>query len=298
MKRIALVGSAPSSLSLAPFDDPSWEIWACSPGAYPHARRVEKWFELHRREPGKPWFSPDYVKFMAGLKCPVMVAEAWPEIPNAQLLPTEDILRKFGPFYFKSSLTWMMALAVMEGATEIGFWGVDMAAQEEWIFQRSTLQCFMWRLQEEPYNVNFTFPPESDLWNPGYLYGIQEVDPHHIKLLKRKEELEQQRAAAQAEMAAGQRKYDFFSGACDDNEYQIKTWVVHPVAREMAINGPSRPTTSTMTAEAAQKIAADIERQMDKSAEYAKELHADLSEAQMGELVPNGHLPVPHRAVE
>ena len=29
--KIALLGSAPSSRMLAPFKDPNWEIWSCSP---------------------------------------------------------------------------------------------------------------------------------------------------------------------------------------------------------------------------------------------------------------------------
>lgn len=248
--KIAILGSAPSSLALAPFDDPSWTIWACSPGAWPHVKRVDRWFEIHRREPGKPWFTPEYIKFMAGLDCPVVVAEPWPEIPNAMVIPTEAILRQFGPFYFKSSLSFMMAMAVMEGATEIGSWGVDMAAREEWEFQRTALQCLMWRIQEEPYNVHITLPPESDLWMPGYLYGVQEVDPHHIKLLKRKEELASRIQVATQQMQTSQREFDFLQGAMDDNEYHIKTWVTHPVAREMAINGPTKlgPTPELMAA--------------------------------------------------
>ena len=31
--KIALVGTAPSSRMLAPYNDPSWKIWGCSPGA-------------------------------------------------------------------------------------------------------------------------------------------------------------------------------------------------------------------------------------------------------------------------
>ena len=30
--KVALIGTAPSSRMLAPFNDPSWTIWACSPG--------------------------------------------------------------------------------------------------------------------------------------------------------------------------------------------------------------------------------------------------------------------------
>jgi hypothetical protein len=32
-KKIALIGSAPSSVGAAPYADRSWTIWGCSPGA-------------------------------------------------------------------------------------------------------------------------------------------------------------------------------------------------------------------------------------------------------------------------
>ena len=46
--KIAILGTAPSSMALAPFKDPAWSIWACSPGAFPicadngHAPRRER----------------------------------------------------------------------------------------------------------------------------------------------------------------------------------------------------------------------------------------------------------------
>src|SRR5713226_4715918 len=45
--KIAMIGTAPSSRMLAPFNDPSWKIWACSPGNMNALPRVDTWFELH-----------------------------------------------------------------------------------------------------------------------------------------------------------------------------------------------------------------------------------------------------------
>src|SRR5882724_13388828 len=45
--KIALIGTAPSSRMLAPYNDPSWTIWACSPGNMNALPRVNVWFELH-----------------------------------------------------------------------------------------------------------------------------------------------------------------------------------------------------------------------------------------------------------
>src|SRR5580698_10373126 len=45
--KVAMIGTAPSSRMLAPFNDPSWKIWACSPGNMNTLPRVDVWFELH-----------------------------------------------------------------------------------------------------------------------------------------------------------------------------------------------------------------------------------------------------------
>jgi len=60
--KIALVGSAPSSVLLAPYGDPSWEIWGCSPGVYYQAPRTEAWFELHRFEQVPCFIAVDLIK--------------------------------------------------------------------------------------------------------------------------------------------------------------------------------------------------------------------------------------------
>src|SRR5689334_9913501 len=90
VKKIAILGSAPSSVQLAPFADPSYEIWGCSPGAWPHAKRASAWFELHRREPNKPWFSTEYIIFMSRLPL-VWVSEPWPELPNSKVIDKNAI---------------------------------------------------------------------------------------------------------------------------------------------------------------------------------------------------------------
>lgn len=223
-KRIALIGSAPSSVALAPYHDPEWQIWACSPGARPYVKRVDAWFEIHLWEPDKPWFSKEYIEFMAGLPCPVFVLE--PEktgIPGAVHYPKEEMLAEFGPYFFTSTLSYMFALAIMSGATEIGMWGVDMSAQEEWQWQRQGCQHFIWEAKKR--GIKVTIPGQSDLLRPPPLYGFCETNPMHQKLLARAAELDGRIAQVAATVAQAQREYDYLRGAREDVEYMLKTWV-------------------------------------------------------------------------
>lgn len=222
-KKIALIGSAPSSVALAPYNDPSWQVWACSPGSVPHLRRVDSFFELHRWEPGKPWFQPDYIGFMASLKCPVYMIDHVDVIPQSVAYPKDEMLAKWGPYFFSSSLSWMFALAIEQGATEIGLWGVDMSAKEEYIAQRSA--CHYWIDTAKRLGIKVTLPPESDLARPFPLYGFCEADPMHIKLLARKAELEARlNDCARREQEATHERL-FLLGALDDMAYMLNIWI-------------------------------------------------------------------------
>lgn len=145
VKRIAIVGCSDSK-DLAPYDDPSWEIWAMN-NSYLHTKRNTRWFEIHpikfenghflRRRlvrPGVFVFDRDfrgkqvdeYMKDLAALDCPVYMQQRWDVIPKSIAYPIDDVVRRFGN-YFTNSVSYMIIMAIMEGATEIGCYGVDMA---------------------------------------------------------------------------------------------------------------------------------------------------------------------------
>lgn len=221
-KKIALIGSAPSSIRLAPYHDPQWEIWGCSPGVYGVAPRSNTWFELHRYEPGQTWFSPEYCQFLAKYPGDVYMAEVRPEIPNSKTLPVDELVAKYGPYFFTSSLAWMMAMAIEEGATSIGLWGVDMSATEEYGYQRAGCQYFA--QIAAAMGIEVGVPPESDLFRPPPLYGVSEIDHGQIKLLQRKRELQGRLASVQQELEIKRNEMFFLQGAIDDMAYMASTW--------------------------------------------------------------------------
>jgi hypothetical protein len=187
VKKIALIGSAPSSIRLAPFKDPSWAIWSCSPGAYGVigserlTQDVDAHFELHRWEPpvigdASPAghvVQPEYCQWMAQFKGTVWMADVTPGIQNSKRYPWEAMVDKYGPFFMNSSLSWMMAMALeTPGLEEIGLWGVDMSATEEYGYQRAGCHYFITLALQR--GIRVTIPPESDLLMPKPLYGIGE----------------------------------------------------------------------------------------------------------------------------
>lgn len=231
--RIALVGSAPSSIHLAPYDDPEWAIWGCSPGAYPHLKRCDAFFELHRWRPGEDGFSPQYIEWMAGLTCPVYLLEERPEIPASVAFPSARLLDQYPGLarsFFTSSLSWMLAYAIDHpGVEEIGLWGVDMAAQDEYGHQKPGCHFFM--LEAEKRGIKVTVPPQSDLGRPIPLYGVGEAHPMRVKLDARRKELltrlasiDQRMQQHDAEYRAAREERLFVQGALDAQQYFEQTW--------------------------------------------------------------------------
>jgi hypothetical protein len=242
-KKICIMGSAPSSVQLAPYADASYEIWACSPGAVPHLKRVTKFFELHKFEPGKPWFMPDYLQWLAHLaphNIPVYVSDLdamITTIPSAVAYPKDAMLEEFGPWFFTSSVAWMLALAIHEGANEIALFGVDMSADDE-VYTQQRAGCHHFIHEARKRGIKVTTPPESDLMQPTRLYGFCETSAIHTKLLVRADELKARIQAKTVEIQNANNELFYLQGALGDNEYMIKTWVTDPLALKLAYQNP------------------------------------------------------------
>lgn len=224
IKKIALIGSAPSSIRLAPYHDPSWEIWGCSPGVYGVAPRSNVWFELHRYEPGQTWFSPEYCQFLAKHPC-VFTAEVRPEIANSRVMPVDMLVAKYGPYFFTSSLSWMFALAIEAGATSIGLWGVDMAANEEYGDQRAG--CHYFGQIAAALGIEVGVAPESDLFRPRPFYGVSEIEHGQIKSLARKRELQIRLNMVEQQKRQSEYEEYFLKGAIDNETYHANTWMAN-----------------------------------------------------------------------
>jgi hypothetical protein len=238
--KVALVGSAPASVRLAPYGDPSWAIYGCSPGVYGIASRVTEWFELHLWEPGQTWFSPEYVQWMTGL--PDRGATLWVggpvPIPGSKIYPFDAVMAEYDPkhWFCSSSLFWMMARAMEaikeEALTEgraispdrdkIGLFGVDMAAGEEYEMQRAGIHFLAYRAAAMGIEVGV--PPESDLFTPRFRYGADEWTHSFRKMRSRRQELEARRDQAKAALKQYEQAEKFFEGALEDLKYCHDTW--------------------------------------------------------------------------
>ena len=220
--KIALLGTAPSSRDLAPFNDPDWEIWACSSGNYKSLPRSDVWFEMHAmdRMGNDPRFTL-YLAFLA--KHPkVYMQYQEPKIPGSVAYPKKEIVEEFGDHCFGGSVPWMLALAIKQNPEVIGFFGIDMADIKESGHQKCSCHCLMFEGRKR--GIQFYAPPESDILQPMPLYGYREANPMFRKLKAREAELKNRVKAANQRIYDAESERTALQGALDDIDYMKKIW--------------------------------------------------------------------------
>lgn len=223
--KIAVIGTAPSSRLLAPFNDPSWTIWGCSPGNMNTLPRFDAWFEIHGNLlwPANKHYGEPYIEWLKKLSCPVYMQEdRMYGVPNAVAYPMKAMVKEFGGDFFTSSFSWMMALAISMGAKEIGLYGVDMASRDEYILQRPGFYFF--RHMARVKGVKVTAPNESDIMQSPGLYGFSDVQPFARKLHARKEEVRGRLSQMEQERARLEQNILYLKGADEDIDYILSIW--------------------------------------------------------------------------
>jgi hypothetical protein len=237
--KVAVIGTAPGSRLIAPYQDESYEIWACSAGNSQGAAlpRVTKWFELHALcdmlgAENRNWSIP-YYGWLRAQSFPIYMQEKNDMVPQAIIFPYKMLCERFGPNpkkgltnWFTSSIAWMMAFAItqMRAGDELAIFGVDMAAAEEaYTAQKAGIHRFI--EYAKALGITVTIPYESCLGKPLPLYGYAEATMMGRKWMVRMHEMSQQRAQLDAQIHNLVQQRAFFDGALEGVKYDIRTWV-------------------------------------------------------------------------
>lgn len=141
-RKIAIVGTARSSVLDAPYDDETWEIWTLGCNVEKE-RRITKLFEFHTQhvlESAGSWngLFPYLEKFGKD----VIIGHPNQLLPDATPFPLDELVKKFGR-YFTSSIAYMIAYAIHQEPDVIGLWGIDMLGEEEYGNQRPCCEYFL-----------------------------------------------------------------------------------------------------------------------------------------------------------
>lgn len=190
-KKVAIVGFASSSRDLAPWADPSYELWGMNQ-AYEHfQRRPDRWFEIHTPDAQADVAVPTYHADLQKMPCPVYMIDVTPEVPQSVRYPRERVT--VGRAYFTSTAAFMVALAIHEGFEEIALFGIDCTIGGEYAYQKPCLEW--WLGQAEGRGIRVVIPKTSALLKSAYVYGYEPVKKWP-RVLKASEEFLQARITA------------------------------------------------------------------------------------------------------
>lgn len=202
-RRICIMGTAPTWRQV-PFDDPTLEIWALNDSWVMNLPRADRWFDLHPIE--KMWFRPKgnnavyagdipagyfvrphgHLEWLRKQTIPVYVQDAKVlGSASAKTFPAQECIEKVYPTYC-SSPAWMVALALLEGVTELHVYGIHLATEWEYIHQRPNFEALLTLAAAR--GVKVILPKGCPLLRASHQYGYEE-DPDVPKVaLKRKME--------------------------------------------------------------------------------------------------------------
>lgn len=183
--KIAILGTAQTSLKAAPFNDPTWKIWNMSAN-YQLQKRFDLWFEVHTPEVllAASNNNVQYLEFLK--KCGKALVAAHPSQwwPDAQQYPVERIFNQFGE-YFTCTAAYQIAFAIMlhednlkeggPGIDTIGLWGIDMAAAEggEYDYQKPCVEHYLGIAKGK--GIKIYIAPESPILRTNAPYGFTNV---------------------------------------------------------------------------------------------------------------------------
>ena len=270
--KVAIVGTAPSSRILAPYDDKSWEIWACSPNLDLHQNtfgnlpRISKFFELHKI--GGPELSKNlsikqqdaFLKWMEQSDFEV-IANDTKSIKGSKPYPLEEIIKEYGR-YFTNTVSYMIAYAIHCKATHIHVFGVDMMADTEYGIQRPS--CEYWLGVAKGKGIDVHVPSSSDLLKTTRLYAFDPPGDFREKLDVRAEEITARLNQTKEEVFAYARASGCAASAAQEMDY-LKT----------LLNGEATPELIAKIDE--RKLRAVNEaNELSKKAEELKQLELGL----------------------
>jgi hypothetical protein len=196
-RKVAIIGTSRDSLQLAPWDDPTWTFWAHSSAVnvIPEGT-ASVLIDTHPREcftEGRKNGFEHYYKWLQKQTTPILMQDAYPDIPAAVKFPRVRVKQGFNPtpqnpLHFGSQAASMVALAIYLGAKQIGFWGVEYAEGSEYARQRA--HTLLWIGMAMGKDIAITVPPNSRLLvNNDGDYGYESHDTEEKRTALKQEYL-------------------------------------------------------------------------------------------------------------
>ena len=177
---LVILGTA-DSMSAAPFEDESMEIWGVQTVSAKEAcKRIDRVFEMH---PRRYWGDPAVQERINSIDAPVYMQYHTDEIPRSVAYPYDEIRERFylpvmkENLFVTNTITWMLLLAIYEGYKDISLFGIHMAHDTEYGYQQASCSWalgIIHGMMLKGEKINLYIAPSSELLTARYEYGYGE----------------------------------------------------------------------------------------------------------------------------
>lgn len=149
---VVIVGLSPTSRNLVADEPDGIEIWGLN---HAHAvfspqvlSKFTRWFQIHpyQEMAARQLEEHKHLEWLAQAKIPVYLDEVRPEVPTSVAYPRAEVLRflKMEDMdYLTSTVSYMLALALMEGFRTVRLLGIDLSTKEEYIRERPNFEFLL-----------------------------------------------------------------------------------------------------------------------------------------------------------
>lgn len=209
--KVAIVGTG-MGCENAPYNDKSWEIWTL-PGLYTHKPEVERVYEIHSAQtvieckPPKDKF--EWMMENVNVCHPSLKTT----FKDARVIDFEGLIEKYGP-YFTSSISWMIAEAIEEEATDIALYGVTMSSDNEYGHQKPSVSRLLgWA---EGKGIKVHLQKSCELLSAPFVYGYEEKPDFLKSIDDRKKLMRHNLEKTESEVFEAKANYHYTQGCLDE----------------------------------------------------------------------------------
>lgn len=232
-KKVCIIGST-ETMKDAPYDDPSWDIWAISGSVVSESlkgihfqptvenkwnavHRVDVFFEMHKLSD-----HPECIEKLAKCGKPVITLKKEKCIPTSEAYPVEEVAEKLGE-EFSSSIAYMFALAIYQGYKEIRFYGIYLMHETEFLSQRPAFKYYLGVART--LGIKVWAEENTRLTCPAWRYGYDDIDRICRTMEERKKRLEDEMNRQKQVVEDARQVFFQLRGAaldCAENIAEIK----------------------------------------------------------------------------
>ena len=216
--KIGILGSATPSRDGIPWDDKSWTLWGLP---WNVNKRVDAFWEMHDESHWKDYTQDrsEYLDRLNAPKIPVFMRKKDPRVPTSVTYPLEDVVKLLKRDGWRtSSIAYALAYAIYLKPEKIGIWGVDMASNEEYTYQRWALEYLIGFAEGR--GIKVIIPEQSALTKANHVYGAPGKDgPNQLEgftldwIENRKKGYEKDKAEAKVEYEQLVNRLNVLNGA-------------------------------------------------------------------------------------